>query len=634
MRKIKILGIFFLFFFSFAHSQEKIVNFDVTIQIEKSGTIQVIEKITIKAEGNKFKHGLLRILPLSRKDKNNNYVGVEYQINSIKKDGVEEDYFTKEDGDDWKIYIGDKDIELESNTYQYQISYSTPYQIGYFDTYDELYWNVTGNSWEIPIDKATCQLFLPSDNSTFENIKCYTGPEGSTASNCNSSFSSNKTVVNFMTSRLNENEGFTVAASFAKGVIDPPTTFEKTTSFYNQIKTGVWSVIFGIGMFFFYLLNWKKHGKDPIQKTIIPEFRPPFGWSPAILGYVYTREIKDKNYMASLVNCAVKGAIKIVSSIESGVFVNSTVYEIEIKNKEATNLSAEEEALFKPLSKKTTLKVNNKNHKVFGNAYTAWLKSLQSQINLKEYYQNNGTKKGIGFLLFVIAGLSYIILSTTNPTLNYGFYIVALISLTALTYWIKKKIEHTGLIVLRFILAIFFGFPTIMLFFFTLFMSSLIQILVITLIFIIYLFYAFNLGKYTSKGTEAIQQIEGFKLYLETAEKDRINMLNAPDLTPQLFEELLPYAIVLNVEVAWGKKFEKILELAKYNPEWCNTEDDFYRRPTHFISGFTTSVNSSRIDPTKSSSSGGSGSSGSWSSGSSGGGSSGGGGGGGGGGGW
>ena len=365
MRTIKILGIFFLFFFSFAHSQEKIVNFDVTIQIEKSGTIQVIEKITIKAEGNKFKHGLLRILPLIRKDKNNNYVGVEYQINSIKKDGVEEDYFTKEDGDDWKIYIGDKDIELESNTYQYQISYSTPYQIGYFDTYDELYWNVTGNSWEIPIDKATCQLFLPSDNSTFENIKCYTGPEGSTASNCNSSFSSNKTVVNFMTSRLNENEGFTVAASFAKGVIDPPTTFEKTTSFYNQIKTGVWSVIFGIGMFFFYFLNWKKHGKDPIQKTIIPEFRPPFGWSPAILGYVYTREIKDKNYMASLVNCAVKGAIKIVSSIESGVFVNSTVYEIEIKNKEATNLSAEEEALFKPLSKKTTIPVNNKNHKIF-----------------------------------------------------------------------------------------------------------------------------------------------------------------------------------------------------------------------------------------------------------------------------
>ncbi|MNE73804.1 hypothetical protein D3C80_1698350 [compost metagenome] len=115
-------------------------------------------------------------------------------------------------------------------------------------------------------------------------------------------------------------------------------------------------------------------------------------------------------------------------------------------------------------------------------------------------------------------------------------------------------------------------------------------------------------------------------------------MLNPPELTPELFEKLFPYAIALNVEILWGKQFEKILEQAKYDPEWYQGDDSFYVRPAMFASGFAKTVSSAAVNPnpprSSSSSSGSSGSSGSWSSGSSGGGSSGGGGGGGGGGGW
>ena len=126
---------------------------------------------------------------------------------------------------------------------------------------------------------------------------------------------------------------------------------------------------------------------------------------------------------------------------------------------------------------------------------------------------------------------------------------------------------------------------------------------------------------------------------MQTAEKDRMNMLNPPELTPQLFEKLFPYAIALGVEIEWGKQFAEILELAKYDPAWYQGEDTFYMQPAMFLSSFGNSVSSAAVDPSPPSSSSGSsssssGSSGSWSSGSSGGGSSGGGGGGGGGGGW
>ena len=166
---------------------------------------------------------------------------------------------------------------------------------------------------------------------------------------------------------------------------------------------------------------------------------------------------------------------------------------------------------------------------------------------------------------------------------------------------------------------------------------EIIPIVVIIVVFIALIFYMKTIGKFSEKGADALVRIEGFKIYLETAEKDRMNMLNPPELTPQLFEELFPYAIALDVEIKWGKQFEKVLELAKYNPEWCQGDDQFYLRPTMFISSLNDSVSESKTDPTvrnSSSDGGSSGSSGSWSSGSSGGGSSGSGGGGGGGGGW
>jgi uncharacterized membrane protein YgcG len=631
----KILASLFALFFLCTHAQERILNFNSKIQIEKSGNIQVIETITIKSEGNQFKRGLLRVLPLKRKDKNGDNIDVEYTINSVKKNGTNENYFTQMVGGDWKIYIGNEAIFLENGEYEYQISYTTPFQVGYFDTYDEMYWNVTGNGWDFPIDKASCQIYLPSENNTFQNVQCYTGLSGSKASDCISSLNENKSIASFSAVNLQEKEGLTVAASFPKGIIDPPTTAQKTISFYKQIKTNLWSIIFGIGMSIFFFVSWKKHGKDPTKKTIIPEFRPPFGWSPAVIGYVYKQDYKRKMYMASLINTAVKGAIKICSTLEKGIFTSSNLYEIEIKNKNA-NLSIEEASTFKKLCGNDKIKVDNSNYKEFNDAYYAWLIGLKNQINLEDFYQNNTRKKWIGFLIFVIAGLAFEMLVKETDDINFIFYIGLIVGASLITYWFSKKVNKTGHVIIRFILSFFILSSSIFIFFASLSFLQIVPIIVIGVVFLLYIFYVWNLGKYTEKGAEAIEKIEGFKLYLESAEKDRMNMLNPPELTPQLFEELFPYAVVLGVEIDWGKQFEKILELAKYNPEWYQGQDVFYRQPM-FISSFNNTLSSSRIDPTpssSSSSSSSSGSSGSWSSGSSGGGSSGGGGGGGGGGGW
>jgi len=634
----KIFFVLFSIVFYQVQAQERILNFDVKIQIEKSGNINVVENITINAEGNDFRHGLLRVLPLSRRDKDGHQIDVQYTIRSIKKDGVKENYFTKEESGDWKIYIGNKDVDLERGVYDYQISYTVPFQVGYFDQYDELYWNVTGNGWNLPIDKATCEISLPSGNK-FENLHCYTGVSGSTASDCTSSLSTDHTLASFATIQLAANEGLTVAASFPKGIVDPPTFLQESATFYKQIKTNLWSVIYGIGMSIFFFFSWRKFGKDPVKKTLIPEFMAPFDWSPAIIGYVYDRKITRKTYMSSFINASVKGAIRILSTVENGVFKNKHAYEIEVLNKQSQKLSIEESDIVSGFTKKDKIKVDDTNYKIFEKAYSKWLKTVTKQINLEDFYQNNTQKKWLGFAVFLIAGLTYQLLSNTRGYINYPFYTGLIVAVSGLTYWFTKKGLSVGLLVLRGILA-FFVLPTaLFVFFISIPFLSTIQMVVIGIVFLMYIFYARTLGKYTEKGADALHRLEGFKLYLQTAEKDRMNMLNPPELTPQLFEKLFPYAIALGVEIEWGKQFAEILELAKYDPAWYQGEDTFYMQPAMFLSGFGNSVNSAAVNPNPpassgSSSSSSSGSSGSWSSGSSGGGSSGGGGGGGGGGGW
>jgi uncharacterized membrane protein len=72
----------------------------------------------------------------------------------------------------------------------------------------------------------------------------------------------------------------------------------------------------------------------------------------------------------------------------------------------------------------------------------------------------------------------------------------------------------------------------------------------------------------TKEGSDLLSDIEGLTLYMATAEKDRLEMFNPPDETPELFERLLPYALALDVAKTWGNRFEKVLASAGYRPRW------------------------------------------------------------------
>jgi uncharacterized membrane protein len=136
----------------------------------------------------------------------------------------------------------------------------------------------------------------------------------------------------------------------------------------------------------------------------------------------------------------------------------------------------------------------------------------------------------------------------------------------------------------------------------------------------------------TPAGRKIMDQIEGFRQYLGVAEEDRLNALNPPDKTPQLFERFLPYAIALDVENRWAKRFASVLAAAGASAavaSWYSGNYNASSDPVGFansLGGALSSTIASAASPPGSSGGGGGGSGGD--------GSSGGGGGGGGGGGW
>jgi hypothetical protein len=67
------------------------------------------------------------------------------------------------------------------------------------------------------------------------------------------------------------------------------------------------------------------------------------------------------------------------------------------------------------------------------------------------------------------------------------------------------------------------------------------------------------LGAPTFEGAKVLSRIEGFKLYLTTAETNRMNMREAPQMSEELFERFLPYAAGLGVEEPWSKAFAEHL---------------------------------------------------------------------------
>ena len=167
----------------------------------------------------------------------------------------------------------------------YTLVYRTDRQIAFLDGVDEFAWNVTGTDWVFEIEQASGSIALPPGARAID-VAAYTGAYGSTARDARIEARGGR--VTFATTRpLGPYQGLTVAVSWPKGLVAEPGGAERL-GLIVQDNPGTLIAALGLVLTVaYFLLAWRRVGRDPDKGTIIAHFGPPEGFSPVAAGYVW-----------------------------------------------------------------------------------------------------------------------------------------------------------------------------------------------------------------------------------------------------------------------------------------------------------------------------------------------------------
>lgn len=603
-------------------ASERIYTFKSHIIIHADATMTVTETITVNATGNEIRRGIIREFPTTYKDRLGNRIRVGFRVKEVLKNGYPENYSLETASNGVKVRIGRKEVFLNPGVYTYRITYETDRQLGYFKDYDELYWNVNGNGWTFPIDSVEALIELPPKARVVQHAG-YTGPQGAQGKDFIFEDKGDGRVYFKTTRRFGPKEGLTVAVAWPKGLVHQPSAAEEAQSFIKDNLGTAVALIWILVMVFYYLKVWNRVGRDPAKGTIIPLFSPPSGFSPEAVRYLMRMGYDNKTFAAALVNMAVKGHL-IISETDDG-------YSLKRLPKGKEPLSSSEIMMMSRLfGGSSTLAMTQTNHAKFSGAKSALEASLDQQLD-KIYFNTNSKYVFGGVLLTLLAFASYILLSPQVESALLSFFFVTMMGGMAvflgtlvIRQWLMAlggKIKWGNL--LTAILITPFAAMFVIVFLVGFFSDMEAPFLVTGFIFGLAMavngtFY-YLLKAPTLEGRKTMDQIEGFKLYLSVAEKDRLNLLNPPERTPELFEKYLPYALALDVEQEWCEQFADILAQASvdgeaYHPVWYHgTSWDRFNASTFSSSlgsSMASAISSASTAPGSSSGSGGGGSSG------------------------
>ncbi|MCR4326255.1 MAG: DUF2207 domain-containing protein, partial [Candidatus Roizmanbacteria bacterium] len=204
----------------------------------------------------------------------------------------------------------------------YVITYRVKGALTYFSDHDELYWNVTGNDWDIPILQASANVHLPLSETTVPEGVCYTGLRGSTKQNCTVNRQGN-TLTYSSQAPFNPGEGLTLVALFPKGIVavlEP----ELVTPFFQTLLGKLLLAAIVVGGIWWYLvypitiaLDWFRKGRDPkVPGPVSAWFEPPHGkqgrkLTPAETGGLVDEVVDLRDILATVIHLAQRGYLKI-----------------------------------------------------------------------------------------------------------------------------------------------------------------------------------------------------------------------------------------------------------------------------------------------------------------------------------
>lgn len=464
-------------------------NSDVTLNQDASISI----KESIDYHFTFERHGIYREIPINYKTSGSFTRPTLLKLNDLYyfQKGFPNDRFDKYEREYSNGYatfkIGDADTTITGD-YTYVLDYKLTYANNYFDDHDELYLNITGTGWDVPINSVIANITVPGK---ITDKACYTGVTDSKESNCTITESSDNKLT-ITAEGLGAYEGLTIVVAMPKGTIADTTNQQRVQTIIANL--GIFLPILAIIAVVIISPRVNKNKKI----TIIPNYNVSKGWNPLRSGFVYKNSLPSNVITSQIINLAINKYIKIKQ-------VSNKEYELIRTDKEAPT-DPEEKILYDGLfGEKDSVSLKSLSTKFY--ATVATLKaSTEKRLYNEEYYSNSQKSISTKFGVFGILGIALCV-----------FLFTIFLNNAAMSwFW--------GILISSIIITIF----------------------------------GFSVDKRSATGNEMYYELEGLKMYINTAEKHRIEFHNNPKKYLGVFEQLLPYAMIFGLEKKWAKEFEDL----------------------------------------------------------------------------
>ncbi|NLA68860.1 MAG: DUF2207 domain-containing protein, partial [Gammaproteobacteria bacterium] len=490
-----------------AAASERILSYDVAIDVLADGSLDVTESIRVRGEGRQIRRGIYRDFPVRYKDSHGNNIVVGFEVLGVERDGRPEPWFTEDRFNGVRVNTGDDTLLPVPLDTTYAIRYRATRQLGWFEDHDELYWNAIGPDWDFVVDAATVVVRLPRPVPQAQlTTEGYSGRYGERGRDVRSRVVAPGVARWELAHPLQARESLTIVLGFPKGIVAEPTPATRAMWLLRDNLSLLAAMLGLLVLLAFCLLRWRRIGRDPLPGVIVVRYGPPGDESPAALRYMLRRGYDGTCMSADLLACAVKGAVSIEHEErpfgERWTLRRGGVPSSSIGNDDERRLL---EALLPPSRPRLELDSGNSAH--LQAAMAKHRKALAARFQ-PAMFRHNGGSIAIAFAIFFATLAATLLLAAASSGGGMPWALAPLARALAVA------------------LAV-----------------------------------AFSVGAPTPEGRRLLDGIEGFRRYLSVAEQDDIARLEGPasegppPLDARRFEALLPYAVALGVEEAWTAKF-------------------------------------------------------------------------------
>lgn len=487
-----------------------ITDFAADIRVNTDATIDVSE--TIRAQFNGTWNGLYRTIPVDyRTPQGFNYT-LRLDVQAVTDDvGNSLRYESSREGPNRKLKIYVPGAVDASRTVI--VKYRVQNGLKFFDEHDELYWNVTGDQWDVPIERAHATIHLPA---AVEGIRtaAFTGGYGSQEAAATMGVTGADVALD-TTRGLSFHEGLTLAVAWNPGVVMRPTPVQKAGDFARA--NGV--LLIPVGVLGLMTWLWMRTGRDPRRRPIAVQYEPPATLTPAEVGTLVDNSPDMRDITASIVDLAVRGYVRIQETHEARFLGLGTrtqyTFALLRPARQWKDLQPHEEALLSALFSHTDgparhdatsgdviddVKVSDLQN-TFYKHLPAIKDRIFDQLVGKQYYLRRPDQVRARFAVVAVLVVFGGVTAAAVLALGVAAVVAALVS---------------GLIIAGF---------------------------------------SYFMPARTVAGVRALESTLGFEEFLDRVEADRLERVVR---TPEMFERFLPFAMALGVEHHWARAFEGI----------------------------------------------------------------------------